>query len=145
MSRTSWPVAHGASENLKVTERFTRTGPDTILYRFTMDDPEVFTASFTGELPFTKIDEQVYEYAFYGTHPVPYDQGGGYCYQQGPHYHQYAPFDQNLFRQSSGYYYLIRGKNGCGGGTYGTQTGGAQRTPGTSRGAPSTPGAGSDR
>jgi hypothetical protein len=29
----------GASEKLKVTERFTRTGPDTILYRFTMDDP----------------------------------------------------------------------------------------------------------
>ena len=25
----------GASENLKVTERFTRTGPDTIVYRFT--------------------------------------------------------------------------------------------------------------
>ena len=57
-----WPY-RGASENLKVTERFTRTGPDTILYRFTMDDPTVFTASFTGELPFTKIDEMVYEYA----------------------------------------------------------------------------------
>ena len=46
-----------------MTERFTRTGPDTIVYRFTMDDPTVFTASFTGELPFAKIDEQVYEYA----------------------------------------------------------------------------------
>ena len=53
----------GASENLKVTERFTRTGPDTIVYRFTMEDPTVFTAPFTGELPFTKIDEMVYEYA----------------------------------------------------------------------------------
>jgi len=53
----------GASENLKVTERFTRTGPDTIVYRFTMEDPDVFTAPFTGELPFTKTDEQVYEYA----------------------------------------------------------------------------------
>ncbi|HUQ88881.1 MAG TPA: hypothetical protein VM096_15095 [Vicinamibacterales bacterium] len=53
----------GASENLKVTERFTRTGPDTIVYRFTMDDPAVFTAPWTGELPFTKIDEMVYEYA----------------------------------------------------------------------------------
>jgi len=51
--------------------------------------------------------QQVYEYAFYGTHPVPYDQGGGYCYQQGPHYHQYAPFDQNLFRQANGYFYFI--------------------------------------
>jgi hypothetical protein len=53
----------GASENLKVTERFTRTGPNTIVYRFTMEDPAVFTAPFTGELPFTKTDEMVYEYA----------------------------------------------------------------------------------
>jgi hypothetical protein len=53
----------GASEKLKVTERFTRTGPDTIRYRFTMEDPETFTAPFTGELPFTRIDEMIYEYA----------------------------------------------------------------------------------
>ena len=53
----------GASENLKVTERFTRTGPDTIRYRFTMDDPATFTAPFSGELPFNRIDEMIYEYA----------------------------------------------------------------------------------
>jgi hypothetical protein len=53
----------GASENLKVTERFTRTGPDTIIYRFTMEDPDTFTAPFTGELPFTRLDEMIYEYA----------------------------------------------------------------------------------
>jgi hypothetical protein len=53
----------GASEKLKVTERFTRSGPDTITYRFTMDDPETFTAPITGELPFNRIDEMVYEYA----------------------------------------------------------------------------------
>jgi hypothetical protein len=53
----------GATENLKVTERFTRTGPDTILYKFTMEDPATFTAPFTGELPFTRMDEMIYEYA----------------------------------------------------------------------------------
>ena len=53
----------GASENLKVTERFTRTGPDTIRYRFTMEDPDTFTTPFTGELPFNRIDEMIYEYA----------------------------------------------------------------------------------
>ena len=53
----------GASDDLKVTERFTRTGPDTILYRFTMEDPETFTAPFTGEAPFNRLDEQIYEYA----------------------------------------------------------------------------------
>jgi hypothetical protein len=53
----------GASENLKVTERFTRTGPDTIVYKFTIDDPTTFTAPWSGELPFTRIDEMIYEYA----------------------------------------------------------------------------------
>lgn len=57
-----WPY-RGASENLKVTERFTRTGPDTIVYRFTMEDPSTFTAPITGELPFNRIDEQLFEYA----------------------------------------------------------------------------------
>lgn len=61
----------GASENLKVTERFTRTGPDTLLYRFTMDDPATFTAAFTGELPFNRLDEMVYEYACHeGNHAL---------------------------------------------------------------------------
>jgi hypothetical protein len=53
----------GASENLKVTERFTRTGPDTILYKFTIDDPGTFTRPWTGEVPFTRMDELIYEYA----------------------------------------------------------------------------------
>ena len=57
-----WPY-RGATENLKVTERFTRTGPDTIVYRFTMEDPATFTAPVTGELPFNRIDEQLFEYA----------------------------------------------------------------------------------
>jgi hypothetical protein len=56
-------VYRGASDKLKVTERFTRTGPDTILYKFTMEDPSTFTAPFSGELPFTRIDEMIYEYA----------------------------------------------------------------------------------
>ncbi|MGE3469833.1 MAG: hypothetical protein AB7O28_05765 [Vicinamibacterales bacterium] len=57
-----WPY-RGASDQLTVTEWFRRTGPDTITYRFTMDDPTAFTAPWSGELPFTRIDEAVYEYA----------------------------------------------------------------------------------
>ncbi len=53
----------GASENLKVTERLTRTGPDAIRYRFTIEDPTVFTAPWTGELVFNRTDEMIYEYA----------------------------------------------------------------------------------
>jgi hypothetical protein len=53
----------GASENLKVTERFTRTGPDTILYKFDIDDPTTFTEKWGGEVPFNRTDELIYEYA----------------------------------------------------------------------------------
>ena len=56
-------VFRGASENLKVTERFTRTGPDTILYKFTIDDPTTFTETWSGEVPFNRTDELIYEYA----------------------------------------------------------------------------------
>ena len=33
----------GSSENLTLTERYTRTGPDTLRYEFTLDDPTVWT------------------------------------------------------------------------------------------------------
>jgi hypothetical protein len=61
----------GASENLKVTEWFTRSGPETLLYRFTVEDPSTFTAPFTGELPFNRINELIYEYACHeGNHAM---------------------------------------------------------------------------
>jgi hypothetical protein len=53
----------GASEQLKVTERFTRTGPDVINYKFTVEDPATFTAPYSGELPFNRINENLHEYA----------------------------------------------------------------------------------
>ena len=58
-----WWAHRGASENLRVTERFTMSGPDTIRYRFTIDDPATFTSSFSGELLFHRFDEMIYEYA----------------------------------------------------------------------------------
>jgi hypothetical protein len=53
----------GASENLKVTERFRRSDATTINYRFTVEDPTTFTAPWTGEIPFRAMDELIYEYA----------------------------------------------------------------------------------
>lgn len=62
----------GASDQLKVTERFTRTGPDVLLYRFTVEDPSTFTAPYSGELPFNRIDETIYEYACHeGNYALP--------------------------------------------------------------------------
>ncbi len=57
-----WPY-RGASDQLKVTERFTRTGPDVLHYKFTVEDPSTFTAPYSGELPFNRINEMIHEYA----------------------------------------------------------------------------------
>ena len=53
----------GSDENLRLIERFTRTDPDTLMYEFTVDNPTVFTASWTAALPMTRSDEHMYEYA----------------------------------------------------------------------------------
>jgi hypothetical protein len=47
------------------------------------------------------------QYGFVGLHPIPYEAGSGICYQQGAHFHAYAPFDQYLFRESGGYFYFV--------------------------------------
>src|SRR5215813_8984418 len=51
---------YGADENMHLTERFTRTDPDTILYEFTVDDPTAFTRPWSGELPMRKTPEAVF-------------------------------------------------------------------------------------
>jgi hypothetical protein len=53
----------GSSANTHLTERFTRTGPDTLLYEFTVDDPTTWTRSWTAAVPMTKTEEPIYEYA----------------------------------------------------------------------------------
>jgi hypothetical protein len=53
----------GSSEKLRLTERFTRTAPERIMYEFTVDDPATFTAPWRAEIPMRKLDEQIYEYA----------------------------------------------------------------------------------
>ena len=52
-----------ASPNRKVIERLHRVDEKAILYRFTIDDPATFTQPWSGELPFLKMDEMIYEYA----------------------------------------------------------------------------------
>jgi hypothetical protein len=53
----------GASENMKVTERFTRTSDDAIRYEFTVDDPSTWERAWKGEMPFVKINGPVFEHA----------------------------------------------------------------------------------
>jgi hypothetical protein len=53
----------GSDKNLHLIERFTRTGENTILYEFTVDDPTAFTRAWKGEIPLWKAAGPIYEYA----------------------------------------------------------------------------------
>jgi hypothetical protein len=67
----------GTGESLHVTERFQRTGPDSILYRATIDDPHTFTKQWTVEFPFTASQGPIFEYACHeGNYAMPDILGG---------------------------------------------------------------------
>jgi len=52
------------SEQAKITERFTMTGPDAIVYEVTLDDPVIFTAPWTARLDWQRDDDfEIFEYA----------------------------------------------------------------------------------
>ena len=51
------------SQSGKVIERFTRADSETILYEFTIDDPDVYTSPWGGEIPFRALNDLVYEYS----------------------------------------------------------------------------------
>ena len=51
------------STALHVVERFTRLGPDTLGYEFTVTDPNTWTRPWSGSLPMSRLDGQMYEYA----------------------------------------------------------------------------------
>jgi hypothetical protein len=55
----------GSSENLKITERFTRVDAKTLLYRFTVEDPATWARPWSGEYswPIAEADDRLYEYA----------------------------------------------------------------------------------
>ena len=53
----------GASDNLRLVERFTRLDTDTIDYQVTASDPATWTASWTAAVPLNKTSDVMYEYA----------------------------------------------------------------------------------
>ena len=53
----------GSDENLHLTERLTMVDKDTIMYRFTVDDPTAFVRPWTAEYPLVREDGMIYEYA----------------------------------------------------------------------------------
>ncbi len=52
----------GDARDKTLVEKFTRTGPYTIEYEWTLDDPSTWTDKFTAVQPLTKVGGQLYEY-----------------------------------------------------------------------------------
>jgi len=53
----------GSSRDLHVVERLSRLDANTLLYRFTVEDPATWTRAWTGEYPWVATNDQLYEYA----------------------------------------------------------------------------------
>ena len=56
------PFSRG-TETMRLTERFTRLDEDTVLYRFTVEDPATWTKPWTAELPMKKTVGPLFEHA----------------------------------------------------------------------------------
>jgi hypothetical protein len=54
---------HGSGDKLHVVERFTRVDADTILYQFTVEDPETWNQPWTAEMSWSRVDGPIFEYA----------------------------------------------------------------------------------
>jgi hypothetical protein len=53
----------GATGALRLVERFTRIGPNTLRYQYTITDPNTWTRPFSAEAPLPRIDPPLYEFA----------------------------------------------------------------------------------
>jgi len=53
----------GSTDNLKVTERFTRVDARTLRYQFTVEDPATWTKPWTAEYTWPLTNDLMYEYA----------------------------------------------------------------------------------
>jgi hypothetical protein len=66
-----------ASETLRAVERFRRVGPDTIDYRYTIDDRGTYARPWTVELPLSRIEGPIFEYACHeGNYSLPHVLAG---------------------------------------------------------------------
>jgi hypothetical protein len=59
----SFNCCPGAGSGLHVVERFRRISADQIDYRYTVEDPNTYIRPWTAEVPMTRIDGPIFEYA----------------------------------------------------------------------------------
>lgn len=60
---TAQTNVRGSGEDMHLLERFTRVERDTLLYEFTVDDPQSFTKRWTAQIPMTRSQDLIFEYA----------------------------------------------------------------------------------
>jgi hypothetical protein len=60
---TNLSAFQGSSEKLHLVERFTRVADDMVIYQFTAEDPTTWAKAWTAEIPWTKTQGPVYEWA----------------------------------------------------------------------------------
>ncbi len=53
----------GATDSLRIVERFTRMSPKAVRYEITMEDPATWTRPWTLMIPLRNSNEKIYEYA----------------------------------------------------------------------------------
>jgi hypothetical protein len=53
----------GSTDNLRLVERFTRIGPNTMKYEYTVTDPKTWTKSWSVEAPLPRLEPPIYEFA----------------------------------------------------------------------------------
>ena len=53
----------GSSRDTQLVERFTRLDSDTVMYEFTIADPNNYTRAWTAAIPFRRTDGPLFEYA----------------------------------------------------------------------------------
>ena len=53
----------GSDQNLHLVERFTRSDASTMRYEFTVNDPSAFTKPWIAQIPFSRAEGPIFEYA----------------------------------------------------------------------------------
>jgi len=59
----SFTWRQGATEDMRLVERFTRVDDGTLLYEFTVEDPATWTRPWSVEVPMARSTDQVWEFA----------------------------------------------------------------------------------
>ena len=68
----------GASENMRLIERFTRLGADSMEYKFTVEDPATWSTPWTAAIPVRATQDPIYEYACHeGNYSIANSLSGG--------------------------------------------------------------------